>query len=75
MAANIEEIAGCQLALIVAIKLLLSSFRGNPQAIAALEDGLERMKADALASRASDRKLEAFDAIAESLIEVLSPKA
>jgi hypothetical protein len=42
---NPEDSAGSQLAMIVALKLLLSQYRGNPEAIAALESELERMRA------------------------------
>jgi hypothetical protein len=68
---NPEDSAGAQLAILVAVKLLLSSHKGNSQAIAALESEMERMRADLLASRASDRKLEAFEVAAEALLEAV----
>jgi len=71
MAHNPEDSAGAQLALIVAVKLLLSAYRGNDGAASALSDELERMRADLLASGATDRKLEAFEETATSLLQVL----
>jgi hypothetical protein len=70
---NQEDSAGAQLAMIVALKLLLSPYRGNPEAIAALESELERMRASLLASPADERKLQAFDETAESLLQVVKP--
>lgn len=72
---NPEDSAGAQLAMIVALKLLLSPYRGNPEAIAALESELERMRALLLASPAEERKLQAFDETAESLLQVVKPTA
>lgn len=72
---NPEDSAGAQLAMIVALKLLLSPYRGNPEAIAALESELERMRASLLASPAEERKLQAFDETAESLLQVVKPTA
>jgi hypothetical protein len=72
---NPEDSAGAQLAMIVTLKLLLSPYRGNPEAIAALESELERMRASLLASPAEERKLQAFDETAESLLQVVKPTA
>lgn len=71
---NPEDSAGAQLAMMVALKLLLSPYRCNEAAIAALESELERMRAMLLASPAEERKVAAFDESAESLIEVVRPK-
>lgn len=71
---NPEDSAGAQLAMMVALKLLLSPYRGNEAAVAALESELERMRALLLASPAEERKVVAFDEAAESLIEVVRPK-
>jgi len=69
---NPEDSAGAQLALVVAVKLLLSQFRGNEQALVALESELEAMRALLLCSPAEDRKLKAFEETAKSLLAVLS---
>ena len=71
---NPEDSAGAQLAMMVAVKLLLTPHRGNDAAIVSLESELERMRALLLASPAEERKLAAFDETAESLIEVVRPK-
>ena len=70
---NPEDSAGVQVAIMVAVKLLLSQFRGNEQAAVALESELERMRALLLASPAEERKVQAFDEAAESLIEAVRP--
>jgi hypothetical protein len=67
---NPEDSAGAQLALVVAVKLLLSQFRGNDVAVLALESELERMRALLLGSAAEDRKVNAFNEMAESLLAV-----
>lgn len=71
---NPEDSAGAQLAMLAAVKLLLTPYRGNTEAIAALESELERTRALLLASPAEERKVAAFDEAAESLIEVVRPK-
>jgi uncharacterized protein (DUF1786 family) len=70
---NPEDSAGAQLAMLVALKLLLTPYRGNQQAIETLRDELERMRAMLLASPAEERKLHAFDEAAESLIQAVKP--
>ena len=69
-----DDSAGAQLAMLVAIKLLLTRYRGNPQAVQSLDIELEAMRANLLASAASDRKVVAFDTTAKSLREVVEPK-
>ena len=69
-----EDSAGAQLAMLVALKLLLTPYRGNSAAIGALESELEAMRAVLLGSSAEDRKLQGFEATAESLLEVIKPK-
>lgn len=71
MAHNPEDSAGAQVAIIVAVKLLLSAHKGNPSATAALTDELERMRSDLLASNSTEQKLHAFDETAEALLDVL----
>jgi hypothetical protein len=68
---NPEDSAGAQLAMLVALKLLLTPYRGNAAAIEALEDELERMRADLLATASEERKVYAFDETAEALIAVV----
>lgn len=70
---NPEDSAGAQLAMLVAVQLLLSSYRGNADAVSALETGLEQMRALLLASAAADRKIFAFEETAESLLQVIKP--
>lgn len=71
---NPEDSAGAQLAMMAALKLLLTPYSGNEQARAALEAALETIRASLLASPSEDRKLQAFDEAAESLISVVRPK-
>lgn len=70
---NPEDSAGAQLAMLVAVKLLLSPYRGNVEAVSALEKELEQMRALLLASAAADRKILAFEETAESLLQVIKP--
>lgn len=72
---NPEDSAGAQLAIMVVVKLLLSSFRGNVAAEAALRSELETMRANLLASPAEERKVAAFDHAAETLLEALTGEA
>lgn len=74
MAHNPEDSAGAQLAMFVALKLLLTPYRGKAEAIKALEDELERVRADILASGSTDRKLDAFNIAAEGLMDVIRPR-
>ena len=71
---NPEDSAGAQLAMLVATQLLLSQFRGNEAVSNALTSELERMRALLLSSQASDRKIAAFEAASESLLESLNAK-
>lgn len=71
---NPEDSAGAQLAMLVAVKLMLSQHQGNLAVLRALEGELERMRATMLGSSSSDRKLEAFDAAADALLEVVRPR-
>lgn len=71
---NPEDSAGAQLAMMAAVKLLLTPYRGNAEAIAALESELEQMRALLLGSPAEEQKLTAFEVAAESLIETVRPK-
>jgi len=70
---NPEDSAGSQLAMVVALKLLMTPYRGNSQAIAEMELELEHMRALLLASPGSDRKLNAFNETAEALLAVIRP--
>lgn len=69
---HLDATAGVQLAMMAALKLLLTPYKGNQQAIAALTSELEEHRALLLSSSASDYKIEAFEAAAGSLLEVLS---
>jgi len=69
---NPEDSAGAQLAMLVALKLLLSSHRGSADAKRALEEELERMRALLIGSSSADAKLLAFDETAASLLQVLN---
>jgi hypothetical protein len=71
MAHNPEDSAGGQLAMIVGLKLLLSAYKGNPAAVDAMTDELERTRSSLLASSSSDRKLHAFNETADGLLDVL----
>ncbi len=70
---NPEESAGGQLALTVAVKLLLTSFRGNPQAADTLEAELESLRADILAGPLEESKIDGFEAMAEALMQTIRP--
>lgn len=65
---DIEEAAGAQIALTVAIAALLALHRGNPVVGQALEQGMERARAGLLASPTEERKLQAFEDVAEILV-------
>jgi len=71
MAHDPEDSAGAQLALIAAVKLLLSAYRGNDQALQALTAELESMRANLLATSCTERKLHAFDEAAQGLLQAL----
>ena len=71
---NPEDSAGAQLAMMVALKLILTNYRGNKLALDVLESELEHVRALLLASSSEDRKVKAFDETAESLLEVIKPK-
>lgn len=68
---NPEDSAGAQLAMLAALKYLLSAHRGNEAVAAGLEQTLEEMRAVLLASPAEERKITAFDSAAESLLHSL----
>lgn len=69
----IDILAGCQLAQNTAIKLLLTQFRGNQQALDAIRNQFEHERANMLAdSETSEAKRIAFDETAESLIEAVA---
>lgn len=70
----LDTVAGTQLAMLTALKLFLSGFRGNAQAEDALSEELERARALLISSIASDRKLECFDETAEVLMAALTGK-
>lgn len=70
MAHDPEDSAGAQLAMLVALKLLLSAYSGNSEAKNALDNELERMRADLLGTASSERKLLAFNETAEALVKV-----
>jgi len=71
MAHNPEHSAEAQLALVVAVKLLLTTLRANPLASAAMADEMERMRANLLATNSTDQKLHAFDETAGALLNAL----
>lgn len=68
---KLDAVAGTQQAMACALNLLLASYKGNQQAIAALENGFERSRSSLLASSASDYSLQAFDEISEALVLAL----
>ena len=72
---NPEDSAGAQLAMMVALKLILTNYRGNKLALDVLESELEHVRALLLASSSEDRKVKAFDETAENLLEVLRSKS
>lgn len=69
---HLDAVAGAQTAIIVALSFLFEAHKLDPQAIAAMTNGLERTRANLLSSLASDYKIEAFDSVAESLLTKLS---
>lgn len=71
MAHNPEDSAGAQLAIIAAVKLLLSAYKGNPALTTAMTEELERMRSDLLASNSSEQKLHALNETADALLDVL----
>lgn len=69
---HLDAVAGAQLAMLNAVRLLLVPYRGNQKAIAAFQEDLERDKANLLASQSSDFKIRAYEETMETLIEALS---
>ena len=69
---NPDDSAGAQLAMLVVLKLLLQPYRGNLEAIGALEQEFESTRAMLLGSSGTDRKIAAFDTTAESFLSILT---
>jgi hypothetical protein len=69
----VDSVAGVQAAQTVAINCLLGQYRGNAVALESLTQAFELMRANLIASKGSDYKLEQFNAIAEVMIESLRP--
>jgi hypothetical protein len=72
---NPEDSAGAQLAMLVAIKLLLLPYKANTAAINALQTEFESLRASLLASNSEDNKIEAFNETAESMLQYLRSSA
>lgn len=70
---NPEDSAGAQLAMLVALKYLLSAHVNTPGVEEGLRGNLESMRADLLASSSEERKLQAFEVTAEALLQALKP--
>jgi len=71
---HLDGVAGAQLAMNTALKLLLTPYRANAQAEQALRMELERVKADLLGSPfASEEKQRGFDEAAEALLATVAP--
>ena len=69
---HLDATAGAQLAMMVALKLLLTQYKGNQQAIDALQSELELMRTELIYSNASDYKRNAFEEAAGTLIATIS---
>jgi hypothetical protein len=69
---RLDAVAGSQIAMQNVLALLLASYRGNPQIVAALQEAMEFGKANLLASKSSDFKIDAYEEIMKSVIESLS---
>lgn len=67
-----EATAGAQLAMIPVLKLLLTPYRGNAQAISALTNELEEVRALLLSTDTTEATLAAFESAAESFLEVVA---
>lgn len=65
---NPEDSAGAQIAMMVALGALLRLHQGNPVVGHALEQGMEAARAGLLASPSEERKLQAFEEVAEVLL-------
>jgi ATP-dependent Clp protease adapter protein ClpS len=70
----VEQSAGAQLAIITAVKLLLSVHYGNLAVVSALEDEMARARVKLHASRPSERKLQGFDDAAAALLDAVRPR-
>lgn len=68
---QVEVIKGAQHALTYAVNMALMPYRGNAQAAEALAGALESAKASLLASNSSDRSIQAFEEIADTLVQSL----
>ncbi|MES2148623.1 MAG: hypothetical protein V4508_02410 [Pseudomonadota bacterium] len=69
---SFDAVAGAQSAMMAALTVCIEICKGNPQVAEAIAASLEHTRANLLASQGSDRKLEVFDSIAESLISRFS---
>lgn len=68
---HLDAVAGAQLAYTAVLASLLTPYKGNPQAIASLENDFEASRAGLLGSVSSDYKIAAFDMTAETILELL----
>jgi hypothetical protein len=70
---TLDAVGGAQTAMFAALGYLLSTHRGNPQAIAVIGNALEAARVGMMNSAtASDYKAQAFDEMAETVLELLS---
>jgi len=71
---HLDVVAGAQLAMMPALKLLISAYRGNPAAMAALEEEIERAHGLILSSHASEKKIESFEETAKAIVAEIKSK-
>lgn len=69
---RLDAVSGAQIAMQNVVALLLMTYRGNPQIVSALQEALEFGKANLLASKSSDFKIDAFEETMKSVIAALS---
>jgi hypothetical protein len=69
---QLDAVSGAQIAMQNVLALLSMTYRGNPQIVATLQEAMEFGKANLLASKSSDFKIDAFEETMKSVIAALS---
>ena len=69
---RLDAVSGAQIAMQNVLALLLVTYRGNPQIVSTLQQAMEFGKANLLASKSSDFKIDAFEETMKSVISALS---
>ena len=66
-----DAVSGAQLAHNAVLTYFLAQHKSDPQAIASISILLEQMRASLLASAGSDYKIQAFDGLAQTILDAM----